>query len=150
MFNRAHGRDRGPGSPASEHDPWAQEGEHPFVIVSRRAWRPPTDVYETATEVVIKMELAGVREGDMDIAITGEVLTVRGHRRDVAAGHKVGYHHMGITYGEFVFDISLPGPVERDSISAEYEAGFLTIKLPKARPRPAGPVRVRLTLPLDG
>ena len=150
MFNRAYGRDHGPDNPASEQDPGAQEGDHPFVIVSRRAWRPATDVYETATEVVIKMELAGVREGEMDIAITGDVLSVRGLRRDAAAGHKVGYHHMGISYGEFAFDISLPGPVERESISAEYDAGFLTIKLPKARPRPAGPMRVRLNPSLDG
>jgi HSP20 family molecular chaperone IbpA len=144
MFYKVHQRDQSRGEGALEHDPWAQEGEHPFVIVSRRAWRPPTDVYETASEVVIKMELAGVREGDLDISITGEVLSVRGLRRDAAAGHKIGYHHMGITYGEFAFDISLPGPVERDSINAEYDAGFLIIKMPKARPRQTGPVRVQI------
>ena len=69
--------------------------------------------------------------------------------RDPAAGHKVGYHHMGITYGDFAFDISLPGPVDRESIQAEYDAGFLTIKLPKAHPRPSGPVHVRITPPAD-
>ncbi len=90
------------------------------------------------------MELAGIREGDLDIAITGEVLTIRGLRRDESEARKTGYHHLGIAYGEFGCDISLPGPVERDQIAAEYEAGFLLIRLPKAAPRRSGPVRVQV------
>ena len=125
-------------------DPWTPEVSGQFVIVSRKAWQPPTDIYETSHSVVIKMELAGIREGDLDIAITGETLTIRGLRRDESEARKTGYHHLGIAYGEFACDISLPGPVERDQIGAEYEAGFLTIRLPKAAPRPAGPVRVQV------
>jgi HSP20 family protein len=123
---------------------WAASSEQPFVIVARKAWLPPTDVYETPQSVVIKMELAGVSEGDLHIAITGDILSVGGQRRDPAAGHKIGYHHLGITYGEFVCDIRLPGPVARDAIVAEYEAGFLTITLPKIRPASDGPVYVQI------
>lgn len=128
-------------------DRWAQERDQPLVIVSRKAWLPPTDVYETADAVVIKMEVAGLREGDLDISITGDVLRVRGLRRDEAAARKVGYHHLGIAYGEFMCDISLPGPVERDEISADYTAGFLTIALPKARRTQVRPVQVPVNPP---
>jgi HSP20 family protein len=130
-------------------DLWSQETAGQFVIVSRKAWQPPTDIYETPHAVVIKMELAGIREGDLDIAITGEVLTVRGLRRDESEARKTGYHHLGIAYGECACDISLPGPVERDQIAAEYEAGFLLIRLPKAAPRRSGPVRVQVNSQAD-
>jgi HSP20 family protein len=144
MFYRVYKAAPRSGNVGENADPWTQERDQPLVIVSRKPWLPPTDVYETADAVVIKMEVAGIREGDLDISITGEVLRVRGSRQDEAAARKVGYHHLGIAYGEFMCDISLPGPVERDQIGAEYEAGFLTIRLPKAAPRPAGPVRVQV------
>ena len=147
MFYRAYQRGRGPGEPGGEHDPWVQAPGAPFVIVSRRPWSPPTDVYETAAAVVIKLELAGVREADMSIAITGETLTVQGLRRDNSAAHKIGYHHLGITYGEFRYDIGLPGPVNRDAIDAAYDSGFLTITLPKTTPQVLGPVQVQVQPP---
>lgn len=128
---------------ATEPDRWAAGRDQPFVIVSRKPWLPPTDVYETPHAVVIKIELAGVSEGDLEITLTGDLLSISGLRRDPAAGDKIGYHHLGITYGEFACDIRLPGPVEREAVDADYQSGFLTITLPKA-PIPTDQVRVSI------
>jgi HSP20 family protein len=95
-----------------------------------RVWRPPTDVYETSTHVVVKVEIAGMKEGDFSICLSERVLSIAGHRRDPA--DKLVYQQMEINYGSFLTEVHLPGPLDEDNIEAVYREGFLTIKLPKA------------------
>src|SRR5436305_14359429 len=95
---------------AGEDELWPASQGKPFVLVTHKAWRPPTDIYETPGEVVIKMELAGVTEDNLQITVQGDVLAVRGRRVGDAARRKVGYHHVGIGYGEIGSDIQFPGP----------------------------------------
>ena len=132
-------------SPVDElTDRWASGGSA-FVLVTRKAWRPPTDVYETPSDVVVKMEIAGLKDSGISIVIADDVLSISGRPHDEAPGRKIGYHQMGISYGEFGVDIKLPGPVSSDEIVAEYEAGFLRVTLPKALPRESKPVRIPVT-----
>jgi HSP20 family protein len=104
----------------------------------RKAWRPPTDVYETADCYVVKVEIAGMQHADLHIALEAKHLTVSGIRQDSSA--KVGYQQMEIQYGTFESHISLPGAVDQDGVEASYQEGFLTIRLPKAQAR-----RVKVT-----
>ena len=134
----------------AEDDVWPSRQGKPFVLVTHKAWRPPTDIYETPAEVVIKMEVAGINEDQLQITIDGDLLTIRGQRRDETVPRKIGYHHMGISYGEFASDISLPGPIDQSQVTAEYQAGFLTVTLPKAQPRKSNSVRIAVTEPLTG
>jgi HSP20 family protein len=127
---------------ASEQDVWPGNLGRPFVLITHKAWRPPTDIYETPREVVVKMEVAGIDESRLQVVIHDDVLAIRGRRVDETARRKIGYHHMGIAYGEFASDIQLPGPVDLEGIRADYEAGFLTVSLPKMPPRPLGSVRI--------
>ena len=97
-------------------------------------WSPPTDVYETDSAIVVKIEIAGLNPEDFAISLDDRVLTVRGVRRDPTS--KLAYQQLEINYGQFQTEVHLPWPInESAEIEATYEQGFLTILLPKARAR---------------
>jgi HSP20 family molecular chaperone IbpA len=98
-----------------------------------KIWRPPTDVYETDTCVVVKVEIAGMEEDDFSISLDSRRLVIGGVRRDPAA--KLGYQQMEILYGHFETDVHLPRAIEEEKIEATYQNGFLSVILPKAKPR---------------
>jgi HSP20 family molecular chaperone IbpA len=95
-------------------------------------WRPPSDIHETPTAILVKMELAGMREEDIDVTLYEDALVVSG-RRDDDAEHASGmsYHEAQIRYGPFCAEILLPCTVQRDGVEARYENGFLRVTLPK-------------------
>lgn len=95
------------------------------------AWRPPIEVYETDTDLVISAELAGLSEDQFEVIVDDAVLTIRGERALPPCDDRRSVHEMGIRYGEFVADIYLPFPVDHDAISATYDAGMLRITLPR-------------------
>jgi len=95
-------------------------------------WQPPTDVYEAPDAIVVKIEIAGIEPGSVELSLADRVLTVSGVREDLAP--KLGYHRMEIPYGRFRSRVVLPRRVDAGKIRAEYENGFLTITVPKVRP----------------
>ncbi len=97
------------------------------------AWHPPTDVYEIENAVVVRVEIAGMREGDFAVELNGRYLVVRGVRQDIT--ERRAYHQMEIRFGEFSIEIELPTHVEADQVKAIYNNGFLRVMLPKAHPR---------------
>jgi len=97
-------------------------------------WSAPTDVYETDSSIVVKIEIAGLSPEDFTISLAHRVLTVRGVRRDPAS--KLAYQRLEINYGQFQTEVHLPWPINDSAeIEATYEQGFLTILLPKAQAR---------------
>lgn len=104
---------------------WVSAGQH-------KIWRPPTDVYETDDQIVVKVEIAGMQEEDFSIALESKRLVIRGIRHDPAA--KLAYQQMEILYGYFETDAYLPGAIDTEQIEAIYQNGFLSVFLPKARP----------------
>jgi HSP20 family protein len=116
------------------------------------AWRPALEVYETERALVVRVELAGVDEQDLNVALDGDLLTIFGERvpamgAEGDAQERRSYHEMGIPYGPFRARVQLPVPIVRDEVEASYEHGFLTVTLPRAkrvriRPQLAQPVGV--------
>ncbi|MBP7689646.1 MAG: Hsp20/alpha crystallin family protein [Thermoflexales bacterium] len=96
-------------------------------------WRPPTDVFETDEAVVVRVEIAGMREADFTVTLHDQLLTITGARSDPST--KVAYHQLEVRYGEFRSEVYLHWPVEQAGITATYQDGFLIVVLPKARPR---------------
>lgn len=96
------------------------------------AWRPPAEVYESDSELVVTIELAGVREEDVTVVVDEKVLHVTGVRNHVCGDQRRMYHEMGIAYGPFEAAVFLPFPIELDDVEAIYENGFLRITLPRA------------------
>lgn len=98
-----------------------------------KVWRPPTDVYETDTHVIVKVEIAGMAESDFSIALNARVLTISGVRHDPAA--KLTYQQMEILYGEFETEVLVPWTIDENGIEATYRDGFLSVSLRKLTPR---------------
>jgi len=100
------------------------------------SWRPPTDIFETNDTIVIRVEIAGMREGDFSIEINRRILTIKGTRPDIA--EQRAYHQMEIRFGDFNIDFEFPIPVDSDNIDAVYKDGFLRVVVPKSKPRQIG------------
>jgi len=99
--------------------------------VMTSVWSPPTDVYETESEYVVRVEVAGMRESDFEVVFEDGHLFVNGIRPDVP--ERRAYHQMEIRYGKFSTVISIPGPVDIEQSEAEYKNGFLAVVLPKLK-----------------
>jgi len=97
------------------------------------AWIPPTDVYETMDDLIVRVEIAGMKEEDFLIELNGRQLSIRGSRQEVP--ERRAFHQMEIRFGEFNLQLELPAPIEEDRIQAEYSEGFLQVILHKAHPR---------------
>ncbi|MBX6340887.1 MAG: Hsp20/alpha crystallin family protein [Thermomicrobiaceae bacterium] len=95
-------------------------------------WRPPVEVYENDGALVVTLELAGVREDDVQVVVDDSVLHVSGVRHNASAAQKRTYHEMGIAYGPFEAVVFLPFAVAIDDVEAIYENGFLRVTLPRA------------------
>lgn len=102
------------------------------VQVHSNLWSPPTDLYETKVNYVIRVEISGMREADFTVSVEGKYLVVSGNRPDVQ--ERRAYHQMEIRCGKFSSAISLPGPIDFEKTTAEYEDGFFIVILPKLKP----------------
>ncbi len=103
-------------------------------IISRpHAWRPPTDVYETEDTLIVRVEVAGMKQADFTISLVERSLTIHGIRQDTS--ERRAYHQMEIAFGEFHTEVELPYLVIPDKVEATYRDGFLRITLPLAQPR---------------
>ena len=97
-----------------------------------RVWMPVVDMYETNDDLILDVELPGVREKEISLTITGDVLTVKGDRQFGEQLKDDNYFHMERTYGKFERSIRLPMPVQAGQVTAAYRDGVLEVRLPKA------------------
>ncbi len=98
--------------------------------VRSSVWSPPTDVYETEVKYVIKVEIAGMRDEDFEVAFENNILMIAGYRSDL--NERRAYHQMEIRFGRFEIAVEIPVIVDMEKATAEYRDGFLTIVLPKS------------------
>lgn len=119
------------------------------IYCPQETWRPPTDVYETQEGLVVKMELAGMREKEIDVILDERTLTVSGYRPDDRPAEQLSYHQMGVNYGPFCVQIFLPWPVQEDAVQATYDDGFLRIVLPRRAQAGEQVRRVEITVEGD-
>ena len=75
--------------------------QRPLFSLSGKMWNPPTDVYETSDSIVVKMEIAGVRQDKLEISLEENFLIIRGCRHEEHPLPKENYHLMEIRYGRF-------------------------------------------------
>ncbi len=103
------------------------------LSLSGNAWAvPAVDMYQTDNEVVVKAALPGIKSDDVQINVTGEVLTIKGEARQKEEVKEKAYHIREQRWGMFERSIVLPTEVVADKAKAEFENGVLTITLPKA------------------
>jgi HSP20 family protein len=107
--------------------------------MSRGDWLPPVDIFQAPTgELVMKVEVPGIKKEDIDIRVENNTLTVRGERKLESEVKQEQYHRIERTYGTFVRTFSLPNQVATDQVRADYRDGVLTVNLPireEAKPK---------------
>lgn len=101
------------------------------TIREHEVWHPPADVYETETAFVVKVELAGMRDAQIEITLEQHSLRIEGQRPEQRDASLCYYHQMGVNYGAFVVEVFLVRPVDYDHVTARYDDGFLIVELPK-------------------
>lgn len=114
-----HNTPQQPQQPSWEEEPVAEHGEL------------AVDVYQTDDFVVIKALVAGVLPSNLDVALTRDMLTIRGVREDEREAEGDDYFRRELYWGEFSRSIMLPEEVDVDAAEASEKHGILVIRLPK-------------------
>ncbi|HAH87855.1 MAG TPA: hypothetical protein DCL60_10865 [Armatimonadetes bacterium] len=100
-------------------------------------WLPRTDVYETEEELVVRVEVAGVKRKSLSVSLSADrhTINIKGNRAEqfVDERRKIRYYQLEVYFGPFERDIALPKDINVDEtrLSATYKEGFLVITLPK-------------------
>ena len=92
---------------------------------------PPTDVYETETEFVTTVDIAGMDRSKISVFTDGKVLTIRGIRNEIAPAGKKQFHKLEIQVGPFQRLIQIPVGIDSKSIFTNYANGLLEVRLKK-------------------
>lgn len=93
---------------------------------------PAIDLYQTDDDVVVKASLPGIKADDVQISVTGDMITIKGETREKSEAKDKAYHIREQRWGAFERTIALPTAVVSDKAKAEFEDGVLTVTLPKA------------------
>ena len=99
--------------------------------VRSHTWNPPTDVFETVDQFVVRLEIAGIEEDDVEVAIQDNLLSVSGVRYDSEV--RKAFHQMEIPFGRFSVLVEIPSKIVVEEASAEHKNGFLIIHIPKEK-----------------
>ena len=94
-------------------------------------WVPACDIYETDKEIVVKLEIPGLKKEDVFVSIENNVLTIRGERKFADEVKREKYHRVERSYGEFLRSFTLPAFIDANKILAEFKDGLLWVFLPK-------------------
>jgi HSP20 family protein len=92
---------------------------------------PNVEVTETDTEVVVRAEVPGLEAKDIDLSITGDVLTIKGERKEEKEEKEKEYYRREVHYGSFSRSVQLPSSVDVESVKAECKKGILKVTLGK-------------------
>ena len=135
--------------------PLRKEDEHPFYALQREmdnvfdnffrsfnlmplgreedmsAFYPSIDVKDGEKEIVVKAELPGMEEKDVDVSLSDDALTIRGEKKEEKEDKGKDYWHKETSYGSFSRVIPLPDGLDTEKADARFKNGVLTIALPK-------------------
>jgi len=89
------------------------------------------DMYQTVDDVIVKASVPGVKPEDIDVSITGDMLTIKGEFKQDQKVEQDQYFYQERRFGQFCRQVTLPTRVKADKAQAEFEHGVLTLKLPK-------------------
>ena len=99
---------------------------------------PAVDVYEDAGRLVLKLEIPGVKPEDLDIRVENQTLPIKGERKFESSEKAENFHRIERRFGTFVRSFTMPQTVDVNIVTADSDAGVLTISLTKkaeAQPR---------------
>ena len=106
----------------------SNQGEGDLVSA---AFAPPVDIYEDEHKIVLKLEVPGMKESDLDIQLENNVLTVKGERKFEKEEKEENFHRIERRYGSFFRSFTIPNTVNPESVKASCDAGVLKLELEK-------------------
>jgi HSP20 family protein len=110
-----------------------------FGFAQANTWMPPVDIFQTSDhELVLKAELPDIKREEIGITVENFVLTISGEKKFATDVKEEHFHHSERRYGTFSRSFSLPHTVDGSKVSADYQNGVLTVRLPlreEAKPR---------------
>jgi len=119
-------------------------GERPLARIWEREWAPSLDLSETKDNFVVKAEVPGMNAKDINISLTGDLLTIKGEKKQEKEEKEEDYHLVERSYGAFSRSVRLPTEVESSKIEASYKNGILNITLPKSEKVKAKEVKIKV------
>jgi HSP20 family protein len=105
---------------------------------------PAVDIYEDEQKLMLKLEVPGIRQEDLDIRVENQTLTVKGERKFEAEEKEENFHRIERHFGSFVRSFTLPQTVDTANVGAKYDAGVLSIQL--AKKEAAKPKQVKIEI----
>jgi len=109
-----------------------------------RRWLPATDLLESESHYVLRADLPGVSEDDINIELDNDVLTISGERKAEHQERQAGYHRVERISGSFRRSLRLPEGVDAQAISASFDRGVLEVSVPK--PEQPTPRKVQISV----
>jgi HSP20 family protein len=109
-----------------------------------RRWIPAMDVVETDDQFVLRADLPGMSEQDVNIEVEDNVLTISGERKAEHEKKGEGYYRVERSWGAFSRSLTLPEGVDAEGIQASFDSGVLEVRIPK--PEQQKPRKVQITL----
>ena len=94
-------------------------------------WMPAIDMYEKDDTYMVKVELPGMKEKDVDVQIIGDRIAIKGEKKAESEVKEENYYRNERSYGSFIRTIDLPSDANRDKIEATFEDGVLEVSIPK-------------------
>jgi len=98
----------------------------------RGSGMPAIDMYQTDDDIIVKVAVPGMKPEDVQISVTGDMLSIKGETREQTDTKEKAYHIREQRWGSFERAITLPTSVKSEKAQAEFENGILTVTLPKA------------------
>lgn len=108
-------------------------------------WNPPVDIYELEDEVVMTVELPGMKQKDIHLEMKDDVLTLKGESKLNDDAKEENYLRMERLFGPFQRSFSLPALIDSNSIKASFDQGVLTVSLPKQKVPEKKKIKVKIT-----
>jgi HSP20 family protein len=100
-----------------------------------RRWVPPMDLVEAEDHFVLKADLPGLRESDVNIEVQDGTLTISGERNAEHEQREKGWYRIERAFGAFNRSLTLPDGVDPDRIAASFSDGVLELRIPKPEER---------------
>ena len=104
---------------------------------------PSVDVSETEDEIIVRAEVPGLEAEDLDLSITGDVLTIKGEKKEEKDEKEKDAHRREVRYGAFSRTVRLPGSVDVKKVNAECRKGVLKVTLGKTESEKAKTITVK-------
>ncbi len=107
-------------------------GDSGFSVFSETTWTPALEVKENKDNIVVTAEIPGMNAKDVEVTISGDLLTIKGEKKQEKEEKDEAYHLIERRYGSFTRSIRLATEVDTKNIKATHKDGVLTVTLPKS------------------